>query len=189
MASLTFYYGAMGSSKTANALMTNFNYKEVGKRALLCKPMMDTRDGNHIIKSRIGLQEKCANLEEVIAMDSSDLKKYDCVIVDEAQFATKEQIDILSDIVDCLDIPVICYGLRADFQNHFFEGSKRLMEIADKIQEIKTVCWCERKAICNARYNKNGIVRTGEQVLLGANDDYVALCRKHYKMGKLNKND
>ena len=186
MSNLIFYYGAMGSSKTANALMTNFNYKEVGQKALLCKPLMDTRDGNKIIKSRIGLQESCFWLEDVMMMDKDELKEYDCIIVDEAQFATTEQIDHLSDIVDFLDIPVICYGLRADFQNHFFEGSKRLMEIADKIQEIKTVCWCGKKATCNARYNKNGIVRTGEQVMLGANDDYVALCRKHFKMGQIN---
>lgn len=105
--------------------------------------------------------------------------------MDEVQFATKEQIDFLSDIVDFLDVPVVCYGLRADFQNNLFPGSERLITIADTIQEIKTVCWCGKKATCNARFNDDGIVRDGEQVLLGANDRYVALCRKHFKLGML----
>ena len=107
------------------------------------------------------------------------------MIVDEAQFATSEQIDFLSDIVDDLHVPVICYGLRADFQNHLFPGSQRLLEICDEINEVKTMCWCGHKAICNARYNADGIVREGAQVMLGANDKYIALCRKHFKEGKL----
>ena len=103
------------------------------------------------------------------------------------QFATKEQVDFLSDIVDEYEVPVVCYGLRADFRNELFPGSERLLAIADVITELKTVCWCGRKATCNARYNENGIVREGEQVVLGANDSYVALCRKHFKEGKLRK--
>lgn len=189
MASLYFYYGAMGSSKTANALMTHFNYKEVGQNALLCKPEIDTRDGSNIIHSRIGLEEKCISLEALREMPEEEIKAYDCVIVDEAQFATKEQIDFLSDIVDFYDVPVLCYGLRADFRNELFTGSRELLAIADHIQEIKTVCWCGRKAICNARYNKDGIIKEGEQIMLGANDEYVALCRKHYKTGQLRKGD
>lgn len=187
MASLYFYYGAMGSSKTANALMAHFNYQEVGKKAILCKPKTDTRDGTHKIRSRIGLEESCILLEELQKYTKQEIQKYDCIIVDEVQFATPEQIDFLSDIVDFMDVPVICYGLRADFQNKLFPGSERLLAIADKVQEIKTVCWCGRKAICNARYNQNGIVREGEQVMLGANDNYVALCRKHYKLGILHE--
>jgi thymidine kinase len=118
-------------------------------------------------------------------MSEEELRQYDCIIVDEVQFATEEQIDFLSDIVDYYDVPVVCYGLRADFQNQLFPGSRRLIAIADTIREIKTVCWCGRKATCNARYNAQGIVREGSQVMLGANDSYVSLCRKHFKLGML----
>lgn len=185
MAKLYFYYGAMNSSKTANALMTHFNYAEVGKNALLCKTETDTRDGARVIRSRIGLEMECIFLSELVDMPKEEIKKYDCIIVDEVQFATREQVDFLSDIVDFMDVPVVCYGLRADFQNNLFPGSERLITIADTIQEIKTVCWCGKKATANARFNRNGIIRDGEQVFLGANDSYVALCRKHFKMGKL----
>jgi thymidine kinase len=185
MAKLFFYYGAMNSSKTANALMTHFNYMEVGQKALLCKTETDTRDGARRIRSRIGLEEECVLLHELMEMSKEQICAYDCVIVDEVQFATAEQIDFLSDIVDFYDVPVICYGLRADFQNRLFPGSERLIAIADTIREIKTVCWCGKKATCNARYNEQGIVRDGEQVMLGANDSYVSLCRKHFKMGML----
>lgn len=189
MAKLYFYYGAMGSSKTANALMTKFNYEEVGQKALLCKPGFDTRDGAKIVRSRIGLQEECILLEELRNYTEEQIKEYDCIIVDEVQFATWEQVDFLSDIVDFMDVPVVCYGLRSDFQNRLFPGSERVITIADHIQELKTVCWCGRKAVCNARYNENGIVRVGEQFMLGANDSYKALCRKHYKLGKLRPED
>lgn len=185
MAKLYYYYGAMNSSKTANALMTHFNYEEVGQRALICKTEADTRDGTRKIRSRIGLDMDCILLSELQQMSEKDIKSYDCIIVDEVQFASREQIDFLSDIVDFMEVPVVCYGLRADFQNNLFEGSERLIAIADSIQEIKTVCWCGKKATCNARYNADGIVRDGEQVVLGANDSYVALCRKHYKLGML----
>ena len=175
MAKLYYYYGAMNSSKTANALMTHFNYEEVGQKALLCKTEADTRDGARKIRSRIGLEMECVLLTELEQMTDEEIKAYNCIIVDEVQFATKEQIDFLSDIVDFLEVPVVCYGLRADFQNHLFEGSERLIAIADSIHEIKTVCWCGKKATCNARYNAEGIIRDGEQVVLGANDSYVAL--------------
>lgn len=188
MAKLYYYYGAMNSSKTANALMTHFNYEEVGQKALLCKTETDTRDGARIIRSRIGLQKECVLLKELLLMTEAQIREYDCIIVDEVQFATPEQIDFLSDVVDFFDVPVVCYGLRADFQNHLFPGSERLIAIADSINEIKTVCWCGKKATCNARYNEQGIVRDGEQVVLGANDNYVALCRKHFKMGMLGPN-
>lgn len=185
MAKLFYYYGAMNSSKTANALMTHFNYEEVGQKALLCKTETDTRDGRMVIRSRIGLEESCVLLGDLQKMSKEEICSYDCIIVDEVQFATREQIDFLSDIVDFYEVPVVCYGLRADFQNHLFPGSERLIAIADVIQEIKTVCWCGRKATCNARYNEQGIIRSGSQVFLGANDSYVSLCRKHFKMGIL----
>ena len=189
MAKLYYYYGAMGSSKTANALMTKFNYGEVDQKALLCKPAMDTRDGNMKVHSRIGLEEECVLLEEFVKYSEEEVKQYDCIIVDEVQFASPEQIDFLSDVVDFMDVPVVCYGLRADFQNRLFPGSERLIAIADHIQELKMVCWCGRRATCNARYNENGIVREGEQVMLGANDSYKALCRKHFKLGMLTGED
>ncbi len=209
MAKLYFKYGAMGSSKSANALMAEYNYAERGKKVILAKSRIDTREEKKLIRSRIGLEHDCIYLEELLnqgieeklALISANphseaalkIKKElcegellcDAIIVDEAQFASVEQIDLLSDIVDFLDIPVLCYGLRADFQNKAFPGSLRLLEIADLMEEIKTVCWCGRKATCNARYNENGIIRQGAQIEIGANDKYVALCRKHLKEGRL----
>lgn len=187
MAKLYFYYGAMGSSKTANALMTRFNYEEVGQKSLLCKPRIDDRFGKDVVHSRIGLEHECIFVEELLKMPIDEIKSYDCIIVDEVQFCTKEEVDFLSDIVDYYDVPVVCYGLRADFRNELFPGSARLLAIADVITELKTVCWCGKKATCNTRYNENGIVREGPQVVLGGNDSYVALCRKHFKEGKLKK--
>ena len=185
MAKLYFNYGTMNSSKTANALMTHFNYHEAGQRALLCKSETDTRDGARVVQSRIGLRQECILLCELMEMPAEEIKTYHCIIVDEVQFATIEQIDFLSDIVDFMDVPVVCYGLRTDFQNHLFPGSARLIAIADTIREIKTVCWCGKKATCNARVYQHSIVRSGEQVQLGDNDSYVALCRKHFKLGML----
>ncbi|MBQ6452127.1 MAG: thymidine kinase [Solobacterium sp.] len=185
MAKLYYFYGAMGSSKSANALMNEYNYRERGQKVLLCKTNLDTRDGVKMIRSRIGLQKECELLDDVCRMKDEDIAVYNAVIVDEIQFASADQIDFLAHIADDLDIPVMCYGLRTDFQMNLFEGSARLMAVADKIQEIKTVCWCGKKATCNARYNENGIVRSGEQIMLGANDEYIALCRKHFLQGKL----
>lgn len=185
MAKLYFYYGAMGSSKSANALMAEYNYRERGQLVLLAKTNIDTRDGKNTIKSRIGLQRDCLLLSDVCTMKDESIQKFDAVIVDEIQFANREQVDFLAHIVDDLNVPVMCYGLRSDFQLNLFEGSERLLAIADEIKEIKTVCWCGKKATCNARYNEHGIVRNGEQIMLGANDEYIALCRKHFLQGKL----
>ena len=185
MAKLYFRYGAMGSSKTANALMVEYNYRERGKKALLTKPAADTRDGDKIVSSRMGLKENCIWMEEVMEMPESEILKYDCMIVDEAQFCSKEQVEFMVHLVDDCNLPVICYGLRADFRNNLFPGSMWLLAWADQIEEIKTVCWCGRAAKCNARFNQNGIVREGEQVVLGGNDSYVALCRKHWREGNL----
>jgi len=184
MAKLYFRYGAMGSSKTANALMVDYNYEERGKRPLLAKPRLDSRDGTATIRSRMGLEREAAFLEDLVALPDDAIRGYDCLIVDEAQFATKAQIEFLVHVVDDLNVPVICYGLRADFRNNLFEGSLWLLAWADTIEEIKTVCWCGRKATCNARIDANGsVVREGAQVVLGGNDQYTALCRRHLRAG------
>lgn len=181
MAKLYFKYGAMGSSKSAQALITRFNYEEQGMRCWLIKPATDTRDGADIIASRIGLSARA----EIIAPEDSIGSRYqaagwcDVIIADEAQFFTPEQIDELRDIVDTADIPVMCFGLRTDFQTKFFPGARRLMEIADSITEIKTICTCGRKAVVNARLDGDGNILTeGEQVVLGGNDRYTAMCHK-----------
>lgn len=186
MAKLYFRYGAMGSSKTANALMVRYNYIEKNQNVVMLKPKAENRDGVKTIKSRIGLSAECEFVEDFIeSFDEKTSQNYHAIIVDEAQFMTKEQVDFLSDIVDFHNIPVLCYGLRTDFQGNFFEGSKRLMEIADVIEEIPTVCWCGKRAQFNARVIEGKIVREGEQVMLGGNETYISLCRKHYKTGKL----
>ena len=180
MAKLYFRYGAMGSSKTANALMVAYNYKERGKRVLLAKPKLDTREMG-VLHSRIGLEQPCIYVEELVEMPLEKLDSYDCVIVDEAQFCKKEDVEFFTYLVDKLDIPVICYGLRTDFQMNLFEGSMWLLAWADKIEELKTVCWCGSGARCNARIDSNGnMVSSGEQVKLGANERYISLCRKHF---------
>lgn len=186
---LYFRYGSMGSSKTANALMVQFNYAERGQKALFLKPQIDIRDGSGIVKSRIGLSAPCESIEKYTKDKESSylyLKgTYDCIIVDEAQFLSEDDVKFLEHIVDYCDVPVICYGLRADFQGKLFPGSAALLASADKIEELKTICWCGKKATCNARYNEDGIVTEGNQVELGSNDKYVAVCRKHFHEGKL----
>lgn len=184
MANLYFRYGAMGSSKTANALMVAYNYKERGKKVLLAKPLTDTREVG-VMHSRIGLKQPCISVEELVQMNDVALKTYNCFIIDEAQFCRKSDVEFFVHIVDDLGIPVICYGLRADFQQNLFEGSQWLLAWADKIEEIKTVCWCGKGARCNARIDAKGrIIRAGEQVMVGANESYIALCRKHFREGK-----
>ncbi len=182
MAKLYFRYGAMGSSKTANAIMVQYNYRERGQNALMLKPRMESRDGDRIVGSRSGLRAPCHYVEEI---DTLDISSYDCIIVDEAQFLKKEQVQWLADIVDNLNIPVICYGLRADFQGNLFEGSTWLLAWADTIEEIKTVCWCGKKATFNTRVSGGKVVKEGEQILLGGDESYVALCRKHWARGEL----
>lgn len=184
MAKLYFRYGAMGSSKTANALMVAYNYNERGKKALLAKPLTDTREIG-VMHSRIGLEQPCISVEELVQMNDAALQQYDCFIIDEAQFCRKSDIEFFVHIVDDLGIPVICYGLRADFQQNLFEGSQWLLAWADKIEEIKTVCWCGKGARCNARIDEKGrIIRAGKQVMVGANESYISLCRRHFREGK-----
>lgn len=200
MAKLYFRYGAMGSSKSANILMVRYNYEERGQYAVLLKPRTDNRDGEHEIRSRIGLaapvgyvDEFLKEIAEVWTKESATYryrgKEVNAILVDEAQFLSPDEVDTLSDMVDFYNIPVLCYGLRTDFLNHLFPGSRRLMEIADVIEEVPTVCWCGKRAQCNTRYADGKIVREGAQIMLGSNESYVALCRKHYKEGKLWKQD
>ena len=180
MAKLYFKYGAMGSSKTAQALITKFNYEERGMRVWLIKPSIDDRDGADIIRSRIGLEAKCRVItpeENIIDVFRHLDAHMDVIIGDECQFFTPEQIDNLREIVNDYDIPVLCFGLRTDFLTHLFPGSRRLLEVADSIDEIKTICACGRKAIVNARIDGSGrIVTEGSQIVLGGNDCYVAMC-------------
>ncbi len=177
MAKLYFRYGAMGSSKTANAIMVQYNYQERGQKALMLKPMLDKRDGAKMVASRSGLSCECDFFENIQNYDVTD---YDCVIVDEAQFLTKAQVEYLIHIVDNLNVPVVAYGLRTDFRGEFFEGSLWLMAWADTIEEIKTVCWCGKKATYTTRIYNGKVIKEGEQILLGGNESYTALCRKHW---------
>ena len=184
MAKLYFKYGAMGSSKSAQALITQFNYEELGMSVWLIKPSIDTRDGADIIRSRIGLARRARVItpEQDIIEEYRKAGTHDVIIADEAQFFTPEQIDQLRYLVDTEDLPVLCFGLRTDFLTHFFPGARRLMELADSITEVKTVCACGRKATVNARIDENGrIITQGDQVFLGGNDSYVAMCHKCWK--------
>ena len=188
MAKLYFKYGAMGSSKTAQALITKYNYEENDMKVWLLKPSADTRDGVDILRSRIGLQAAVEvmvpgrDIYEVYAREHDG--NCHAVIVDECQFLTPEQIDQLRGIVDDYNVPVMCFGLRTDFQTKLFPGSRRLMEVADAIQEIKTICDCSAKATVNARIDADGyIVTEGAQVVLGGNDSYIAMCHRCWIRG------
>ena len=188
MAKLYFKYGAMGSSKTAQALITKYNYEENGLQVWLIKPSADTRDGVTVLRSRIGLEAQCEvippemNISDRFA--ESRCGKCDVIICDECQFFTQEQVDQMRAIVNDYAIPVMCFGLRTDFLTKLFPGSLRLMELADEIQEIKTMCDCGAKATVNARIDGQGhIVTQGAQVLLGGNDAYIAMCHKCYIRG------
>ncbi len=184
MPKLYFKYGAMGSSKTAQALMVKFNYEEKGYRVALMKPSIDSRDGQTIVKSRIGLQD-----EGILISKEMDLyrwywkNRYDVLIIDEAQFLCGIQIEQLKAIAIEF-VPVLCFGLKTDFQTKMFEGSKRLFEIADSLTEIKSVCTCGRKAEVNARIQNGKIVKEGEQVFLGGSESYIGLCYRCWKEGK-----
>ncbi len=189
MAKLYFRYGAMGASKSANALMVEYNYRERNQNALLLKPAIDDRDGFSYIASRLGIKCEATvvsdtdNLFELINNKNSE-EKIDCIIADEAQFFTRKNVEDLCRIVDELNIPVIAYGLRTDFRGDLFEGSMWLLAWADTIEEIKTVCFCSRKAIMNARLVDGIVTKTGEQIQIGGNESYIALCRRHWREGK-----
>ena len=181
MAKLYFKYGAMGSSKTASALITKFNYEERGMRVWLIKPALDDRDGVDVVKSRIGLAADAfiVKPETNIIEEFENRGNAHVIIADECQFFTEAQVDALRTIVNDYNIPVLCFGLRTDFLCHLFEGSRRLFEVADSIAEIKTICSCGSKATVNARLDGNmRVVTEGDQVLLGGNDCYIAMCHK-----------
>ena len=184
MAKLYFKYGAMGSSKTANALITRFNYEERGMQVWLIKPSVDVRDGADVIRSRIGLATRADIITPEMNVFEEYQKHSDCdvIIADECQFFTAKQVDELRAIVDELDVPVLCYGLRTDFLTHVFEGSRRLFEVADSITEIKTICGCGKKAIVNARIDWEGnVITEGGQIMLGGNDAYLAMCHSCWR--------
>ena len=190
---LYFYHGPMGSSKSARLLTTAYDFEEKGIQIMVLKPSLDTRDGEGIIRSRTGLERKCIMIDKEINLYkaikayknvlASQLETLKWVIIDECQFLTEEQVDQLSDVVDFLDVNVMCFGLRTDFQSHLFPGSKRLFELADDIEEIKSTCECgERKTSINARFDEDGeIITEGSQVEIGGNDKYKAICRKCWK--------
>ena len=188
MAKLYFKYGAMGSSKTAQALITKYNYEENDLKVWLLKPSADCRDGIATLRSRIGLEAEV----EVVSPEEDLYRRFqaqrlgqcDVIIVDECQFLEPEQVNQLRAIVDDFNLPVMCFGLRTDFQCHLFGGSRRLMEVADTILEIKTICDCGAKATVNARIDSDGFIITqGEQLFLGGNDSYIAMCHKCWVRG------
>ena len=196
MAKLYFKFGAMGSSKTAQALMTKFNYEEKDQSVWLIKPATDTRDDfvggdgklHTVLRSRIGLFADAESVPTDIDLYSEFIsrgngKKYkDVVICDECQFLTGKQVEQLKDLADKQDVPALCFGLRADFQTKLFPGSMRLFEIADSITEIKSICRCGRKATVNARFDDDGVIITeGSQICLGGNDRYEGMCYKCYR--------
>lgn len=191
MAKLYFIYGCMGCSKSAQLLMKSHSFDERNIPHICIKPTVDTRDGKDVIKSRIGIQKECLTIDTdddiynlitqyraKTVLECLDTPKW--LLVDEAQFLTKEQVDDLTQIVDEYDINVMCYGLRTDFSTNLFEGSKRLMEVADNIEEMKISCSCGNKAIVNARFDDNNLILDGEQILIGGDDIYLPLCRKCY---------
>lgn len=191
MKRLYFKYGVMGSSKSASALMTAFNYRQKGYRVLLAKPSIDTRDGRSVISSRIGLSCPCEQFEKTENLVDF-VQKYggaDVVIVDEAQFCTKEQIDQLKELTFA-DVVVICYGLKTNFKSELFEGSKRLLELAESVQEIKAVCRCGSKATMNAKIVDGYVATQGKEIDLGGDEKYEAMCYacyKKYQTEKLSK--
>ena len=193
MSKLFYYYGSMASAKTLRLLSTAYNFEEKGVQIMVLKPALDTRDGEGIIRSRAGLERKCIMIDKDVNLYKAikayknvldaQLESLKWVIIDECQFLTEEQVDQLSDVVDFLDISVMCFGLRTDFQSRLFPGSKRLFEIADDIEEIKSTCECgENKTSINARFDENGeIIIEGSQVEIGGNERYRAICRRCWK--------
>ena len=190
MADLKFFYGCMGGAKTLRLLTTAYNFEEKGIPFLVYKPKLDTRDGLNIIRSRAGLERDCVSvdgnfnfLNEVTDITKEYSAKF--ILIDEAQFLTAEQVDQLSLIVDNLNINVFCYGLRTDFKTNLFEGSRRLFEIANDLEEIPSMCECGKRTLVNARFDEFGnIIFDGEQVQIGGNESYKSICRKCYNNKK-----
>ncbi|HEY4301111.1 MAG TPA: thymidine kinase [Candidatus Didemnitutus sp.] len=187
MSKVYFYYSAMNAGKSTVLLQSSYNYRERGMRTLLFMPAIDTRTGEGQIKSRIGLEagaHSLAGSEDILehVRTAHAAQPVACVLVDEAQFLTPAQVGQLTDIADVLRIPVLCYGLRTDFQGTLFPGSAALLALADNLIELKTICHCGRKATMNLRVGPDGrAVHEGAQVEIGGNDRYVAMCRRHFK--------
>lgn len=189
MAKLYFYYSAMNAGKSTTLLQSSYNYQERGMNTVILTPLLDHRFGVGKVTSRIGLAAEALtfsqgeNLVEIIERLLRD-RPLHCVLVDEAQFLTKTQVQHLGDVVDRLDIPVLAYGLRTDFQGNLFEGSQWLLAWADNLEEIKTICHCGRKATMVLRLDDKGRpVRDGEQIKIGGNERYLSVCRTHFKTG------
>lgn len=190
MAQLYYRYSTMNAGKSIELIKVAYNYEERGKHVLTLVPAVDNRFGIGVITSRIGLQREAmvihddTNIFEMFLRENAK-KQIDCVLIDECQFLKKHHVQELVEIVDSLDVPVLAYGLKNDFMNELFEGSYYMLVYADKIEEIKTICWCGRKATMVARIVDGKIIKQGEQVMVGGNDMYVSLCRKHYNDGRL----
>lgn len=186
MAQLYFYYSAMNAGKSTSLLQSAHNYTEQGMSVLLYTAAVDERVKKGVIASRIGLQSDAQIFEadselydEIVNLHQQT--PYHCIFVDEAQFLSREQVDQLAKVVDLLGIPVLCYGIRSDFQGELFPGSQRLLNIADKLTELKAVCHCGRKATMVVRRDALGnVVKAGEQVVIGGNDSYESMCRHHF---------
>lgn len=192
MAKLYFRYSAMNAGKSLDLLKTAYNYEERGQKVLIFTSALDNRYGTSKIKSRVGIEKEAISISEdsnimKIFIEKSKDSEISCVLCDEVQFYKKHHIEELTEIVDKYDTPVICYGLRSDFRLEPFEGSIYLMAIADIIEELKTVCWCGKKATINARIIDGKITTKGEQVQIGGNESYISLCRKHFKEGKITR--
>ena len=190
MAQLFYKYSTMNAGKSIELIKVAYNYEERGKRVLCLTPKVDTRYGEGMITSRVGLQRHAIAVADDtnildIFMRENEREKIDCVLVDECQFLKKHHVLELVEIVDTFDVPVLAYGLKNDFRNELFEGSYYMLVYADKIEEIKTICWCGRKATMVARLVDGKFVKQGEQVVIGGNEMYVSLCRKHYNDGRL----
>jgi len=187
MAKLYFYYSAMNAGKSTVLLQSSYNYQERGMRTLVFVPAIDTRSGLGRVRSRIGLEAPAEVLSPTDNLlnrvrHEHTIEPIACVLIDEAQFLTRAQVEQLSDVADVLEIPVLCYGLRTDFQGQLFPGSGALLALADDLTELKTICHCGRKATMNLRLGPDGrAVREGAQIEIGGNERYVAMCRRHYK--------
>lgn len=189
MAQLYYRYSTMNAGKSIELIKVAYNYEERGKNVLTLIPSVDDRYGVGVITSRIGIQREAlvvndeTNILELYIREN-EKRKIDCVLIDECQFLKKHHVQELVEIVDSCDVPVLAYGLKNDFRNELFEGSYYMLIYADKIEEIKTICWCGRKATMVARVIDGRVVKQGEQVVIGGNDMYVSLCRKHYNDGR-----
>ena len=187
MAKLYFYYSAMNAGKTTNLLQSRHNYAERGMNTLVIKPRIDSRSGENRVRSRIGLEAEAVDVDPSVNLlglvqNASEGQPIHCVLVDEAQFLSADQVDQLTEVVDALNIPVLAYGLRTDFLGALFEGSRQLLALSDELREIKTVCHCGRKATMVVRFDGEGQpMHSGDQIQIGGNETYVSMCRRHFK--------